>query len=176
MIVQMIHCVKCCSKCIYTVPSPCPVVWGPNIPAPSTALAHSTPINTFTATILLFYLYLFIYRHWMCNRSTGTGWRRLIGYPKLQIIFHKRATKYRSLLRKMTYKDKRSYESSPSCTCSDRSVGARVVNGLKRYTYHHFVTEAWVHEWSAVSNDVPITISWHKCGCTSGQLSQKMPL
>ena len=35
-----------------------------------------------------------------------TGWRRPIGSPKLQIIFHKRATKYRSLLRKMTYKDK----------------------------------------------------------------------
>jgi len=44
-----------------------------------------------------------------------TGWRRLIGSPKLQIIFHKRATKYRSLLRKMTYKDKGSYESSPLC-------------------------------------------------------------
>ena len=42
-----------------------------------------------------------------------TGWPRLIGSPKLQIIFHKRATKYRSLLRKMTYKDKGSYESSP---------------------------------------------------------------
>ena len=46
---------------------------------------------------------------------TGTRWRRLIGSPKLQIIFHKRATKYRSLLRKMTYKDKGSYESSPPC-------------------------------------------------------------
>jgi len=44
-----------------------------------------------------------------------TGWRRLIGSPKLQIIFHKRATKYRALLQKMTYKDKGSYESSPSC-------------------------------------------------------------
>jgi len=44
-----------------------------------------------------------------------TGWRRLIGSPKLQIIFHKRATKYRSLLRKMTYKDKGSYDSSPPC-------------------------------------------------------------
>ena len=32
------------------------------------------------------------------------GWRRLIGSPELHIIFHKRATKYRSLLRKMTYK------------------------------------------------------------------------
>jgi len=45
-----------------------------------------------------------------------TGWRRLIGSPKLQIILHKRATKYRSLLRKTTYKDKGSYESSPACT------------------------------------------------------------
>ena len=34
--------------------------------------------------------------------------------PKLQIIFHKRATKYRSLLQKMTHKDKGSYESSPA--------------------------------------------------------------
>ena len=45
-----------------------------------------------------------------------TGWRRLIGSPKLQIIFHKRATKYRALLRKMSYKDKGSYESSPPCS------------------------------------------------------------
>ena len=44
-----------------------------------------------------------------------TGWRRLKGSPNLQFIFHKRATKYRSLLRKMTYKDKGSYESSPPC-------------------------------------------------------------
>jgi len=48
-------------------------------------------------------------------QSSYTGWRRLIGSPKLQIISHKRATKYRSLLRKMTYKDKGSHESSPPC-------------------------------------------------------------
>ena len=47
--------------------------------------------------------------------STPTGWRRLIGSPKLQVIFHRRATKHRSHLRKMTYKDKGSYESSPPC-------------------------------------------------------------
>ena len=46
-----------------------------------------------------------------------TEWRRLIGSPKLQIIFHKRATKYRLLLRKMTYKDEGSYDSSPHCIC-----------------------------------------------------------
>ena len=47
--------------------------------------------------------------------ATNREWRRLIGSPKLHIIFHKRATKYRSLLRKMTYKDKGSYESPPPC-------------------------------------------------------------
>ena len=54
----------------------------------------------------------------MCRGVYYTGWRRLIGSPKLQMIFHKRATKYRSLLRKMTYKDKGSYESSPPCIIS----------------------------------------------------------
>jgi len=48
-----------------------------------------------------------------------TGWRRLIGSPNLQIIFLKRSIKYKSLLRKMTYKDKGSYESSPPCICID---------------------------------------------------------
>ena len=48
-------------------------------------------------------------------KSSITGWPRLIGSPKLQILFRERATKYRSLLRKMTYKDKGSYESSPPC-------------------------------------------------------------
>jgi len=51
------------------------------------------------------------------RNERATGWRRLIGSPKLQIIFHKRATKYTSLLRKMTYKDKGSYEASPPCRC-----------------------------------------------------------
>ena len=45
----------------------------------------------------------------------STGWRRLIGSPQLQIIFHKRATKYRALLLKMTCKDKGSYGSLPPC-------------------------------------------------------------
>ena len=51
-----------------------------------------------------------------CLVRHDTGWRRLRGSPTLQIIFHKRAIKYRSLLQEMTYKDKGSYESSPPCT------------------------------------------------------------
>jgi len=46
----------------------------------------------------------------------GTGWRRFIGGLKLQVIFGKRATNYRALLRKMTYKDKASYVSSVAKT------------------------------------------------------------
>ena len=41
---------------------------------------------------------------------------KTLGSPTLQIIFHKRTTKYRSLLLKMTYKDNGSYESSPPCS------------------------------------------------------------
>jgi len=45
-----------------------------------------------------------------------TGWRRHIRCLKLQVIFRKRATDYRALLREMTCKDKTSYGSSPPCT------------------------------------------------------------
>ena len=58
-------------------------------------------------------IHTFSYGSW---RRCGIGWRRLIGSPKLQIIFHKRATKCRSRFRKMTYKDKGSCESLPPCT------------------------------------------------------------
>jgi len=68
-----------------------------------------------------------------------TGWRRLIGSLKLQIIFHKRATKYRSLLRKMTYKDKGSYESSPPCTYI-RIMITYVYIYLHIYTWTHMTT------------------------------------
>ena len=63
-----------------------------------------------------YYLYI-VYHIWISHITSlrYTGWRRLIGSPKLQVIFRKRATKYRSLLRKMNYKDKGSYGSSPPC-------------------------------------------------------------
>ena len=67
---------------------------------------------------------------------TYTGWRRLIGSPKLHIIFHKRAAKYRSLLRKMTYKDKGSYESSPPCI---RPLSSSTSISLCRLCIHVFI-------------------------------------
>jgi len=47
--------------------------------------------------------------------ATCTRWRRRIGCLKLLVIFRKRATKYRALLRTMTCKDKASYDSTPLC-------------------------------------------------------------
>ena len=55
--------------------------------------------------------------HWsFLSWDQPTRRRRLIGSPKLQFIVHKRDTKSRSHLRKLTYKDKGSYESSPPCS------------------------------------------------------------
>ena len=45
-----------------------------------------------------------------------TGWWRPTGCLKLQVIFCKRATNYRALLRKKTCKNNSSYGSSPPCT------------------------------------------------------------
>jgi len=41
--------------------------------------------------------------------SLSTGWQRPIGCHKLYVIFHKRATNYGALLRKITCKDKASH-------------------------------------------------------------------
>jgi len=70
----------------------------------------------------------------LLTANTDTGWRRLIGSPKLQITFHKRATKYRALLRKMTYKDKGSCESSPLCN-SQMPVQHIHMKSCATYTY-----------------------------------------
>jgi len=40
----------------------------------------------------------------------------------LQVIFRKRATNYRALLRKMTYDDKASYDSTPPCHTTVRRI------------------------------------------------------
>ena len=95
----------------------------------------------------------------MCHAaSMNTGWRRLIGSPKLQIIFHKRATKYRSLLRKMTYKDKGSYESSPPC--QSRQTGVRQYHGC-------FCTYVWIRHDIDKSKKIDLFrwAAWHIHEC-----------
>ena len=45
-----------------------------------------------------------------------TGWRRIIGCLKLQVILRKKATNYMVLLRKMTYEDQASHDSMLPCS------------------------------------------------------------
>jgi len=68
------------------------------------------------------------------RHHTHTGWWRLIGSSKLQIIFHRRATKYRSLLREMTHKDKGAYESSPPCNMRHHT------HNMRHHTHNMRVT------------------------------------
>jgi len=53
-----------------------------------------------------------IENQWTVALGIATGWRRLNGCLKLQVIFRKRATNYRALLQKMTHKDKAFYDST----------------------------------------------------------------
>ena len=56
---------------------------------------------------------IYIYTH--LYKFHRKGWRRPIGCLQSQVMFRKRATIYRALLRKMTYTDKASYDSTPPC-------------------------------------------------------------
>jgi len=112
-----------------------------------------------------------------------TGWRRLIRSPKLQVIFRKRATNYRAVLWKVTYKDKASYESSPPCkwvtvlychvprvcvTCLmcvchvvafRRGWMSMVYICICMYIYTHTRTHVCVHMYIHICTGVP----WHVC-------------
>ena len=76
----------------------------------------SAYLSIISAHLPIYFIHISAYLS-IISAYLSTGWQRLIGSPKLHVIFHKRATKYRSLLRKMTYNDKGSYESSPPCIC-----------------------------------------------------------
>jgi len=70
---------------------------------------------------------------------TRSGWQRPIGSLKLHVIFRRRATNYRALLRKMTNQDKASYGSLPPC----------VRKSVKSHIRMSHVVQNWVtlHWW-----------------------------
>jgi len=76
-----------------------------------------------------------------------TGWQRLIGCLKLLVIFRKRTTNYRALLRKMTYKDKASYASSAPCTLTGLII--RFVSHIR----HIRISYAWGHTSGIIRHD-----------------------
>jgi len=85
------------------------------------------------------------------SNNTATGWQRCIGCLRLQISFRKRATSFWALLRKMTSKDKASYDSTPQgYRDSARLFGEscwqknwRVIRGKKLHGNREIVVEWW---------------------------------
>jgi len=71
-----------------------------------------------------------------------TGWRRLIGRLKLQVICLKGATNYRALLQKMTYEDKASYGSPPSCTSN---VGGHILTEKRELNRKYSLQSTLLH-------------------------------
>ena len=74
----------------------------------------------------------------ICVWCTTTGRRRPIECLQSQVIFRKRATNHRALLRKMTYQDKASYDSTPPCStdsCHEPDQGIHIIC-VYTYTTH----------------------------------------
>jgi len=76
------------------------------------------------------------------NRPHTKGTRLLLETIKLQVIFRKRVTNYRALVRKLTCKDKASYGSSPPCRTNRdqtdltlRVLRLEIINSY--FDYHH---------------------------------------
>jgi len=84
------------------------------IPHVAQVCVGSQKIVCYRRSVLL-YVIICTFAH--PTRVTRTGWRRPIGCLELHVIFRKRATYYRALLRKMTCEDTAPYRSSPTCMC-----------------------------------------------------------
>ena len=100
----------------------------------------------------------------------STGWRRLIGCLKLQVIFCKRATNYRALSRKMTYEEQGSCHSTPPCvdTCGvDIWEGLDVVMyGLE--TCRHMGKPRSGHVWTRNMQNRRMWRRHQQIGCNNG--------
>ena len=83
------------------------------------------------------------------ERVFHTGWRRPIGCLKLQVIFRKRATNSRALLRKMTKKNNESYGSSSPCNIHSPfvTISFRMCRNIYTYihTYIHICIYTYIH-------------------------------
>ena len=86
--------------------------------------------------------------------SAPTGWRKLIGCLKSQIIFRKRATNYRVILWKMTYNEA-SYGSAPPCSQSGGRRSARVASQA-RLPLH--TASAVAHCYQMTINKIKMTV------------------
>jgi len=102
-----------------------------------------------------------------------TGRRRPIGCLKLQVVSRQRTTSCRALLRKMTYKDKASYGSSPPCTiCTSHTSmhpsHMRVLNEWRyvcTYLRHVYVWFFHMSRWPWGGGELCTTCVIYICVC-----------
>jgi len=85
------------------------------------------------------------YIHTGLCRTHNTGRPRPIGCLRLQVIFRKRTTNYRTLLQKMTYNDKASYGSSPPCIYIQEYAGHIVLYVYITYIYYIHILHVCVY-------------------------------
>jgi len=79
-----------------------------------------THTHTHTHLYTLTHTYTHLCTHIHTAGAVGTGWRRCTGCFQLQVIFCKRAMNCWFLWRKMTYENKASHGSLPTCTNDTR--------------------------------------------------------
>jgi len=94
---------------------------------------------------------------------------------RLQVIFRKRASNYRALLRKMTCKDKASYGSSPPCECityvrrvhmCDAFMGAsRLIHICDKFIRALPVIHMCDMTHSHTRHDFLTCVTWRFCTC-----------
>ena len=115
------------------------------------------------------YRYMRIYTEHMQSDNMlkmHTGWRRLIGCLKLQVIFCKRATNHRALLQKTTFKDTASYGSSPPCIRCTHVVCRRSCCSKIKHTYSYIYTHTNMYVRACVYACVCVCVCIYTHTCT----------
>jgi len=79
------------------------------------------------------------------------GWQKCTGCRRSQVMFRKRATNHRALVRKMTYRDKASYVSSKLCIHNRDTICLPLIHDRdtmlhKRHTMLHNSDTMYIHD------------------------------
>jgi len=135
--------------------------------------SHPTYPSYFTSRATSWYISIhmhqFIVTHSLHenNMVSCIVWRRLIRCLKLQVIFRKRATNYRALLRKMTY-DKAPYASTPHCNelqCKIQQILARYNLKIQRTRTPYHVKCNTLTNFGTLQYEMPHTLTPYNVKC-----------
>ena len=90
--------------------------------------------------VYIYYLRIYVIHVFIERKRCDTGWRGLKGCLKLQVIFRKKGTIDRALLRKMTYEDRASYDPTPPCIHVYICICVHVHIHIRRHKRVHVYT------------------------------------